>query len=49
VALPMLLTAALLVLRISADPPSGLTISRSPFTDEGWDVLNARNLIVLGS
>ncbi len=45
----MLLTAALLVLRISADPPSGLTISRSPFTDEGWDVLNARNLIVLGS
>lgn len=48
VAVPVLLTATLLALRIAADPPSGLTISRSPFTDEGWDVLNARNLVVLG-
>ena len=49
VAVPVLVTAALLALRIAADPPSGLTISRSPFTDEGWDVLNARNLVVLGT
>lgn len=48
VAMPVLVTATLLAVRIAADPPPGLTISRSPFTDEGWDVLNARNLVVLG-
>lgn len=49
IAVPALLTALLLGLRIDADPPPGLTASRSPFTDEGWDVLNARNLVVLGT
>ncbi|MEO8511189.1 MAG: hypothetical protein ABI534_08100 [Chloroflexota bacterium] len=49
IAIPVLATATLLALRIAADPPPGLTVSRSPFTDEGWDVLNARNFVVLGA
>lgn len=49
VAMPVLISAVLLVVRIAADPPAGLTASHSPFTDEGWDALNARNLVVLGT
>lgn len=33
---------------LSVDPPSGVTGSNSPFTDEAWNVLNARNLVILG-
>src|SRR5688500_11719792 len=41
-------TAVLLVLQITADPATGVTFSASPFTDEGWSVLGARNQALLG-
>ena len=40
--------AILLVLQVSADPATGVTFSDSPFTDEGWSVLGARNQALLG-
>ena len=49
----LLLVAPLLVLILLAvfvrvDPPSGVTTSNGPFTDEAWDVINARNFVLLG-
>ena len=43
-----LATFALLAIFAGVDPPRGVSISTSPFTDEAWNVLNARNLVVLG-
>ena len=39
---------ALLVASVGADPAAGVTASASPWTDEGWNVVNARNLVLLG-
>lgn len=39
---------ALLAAFCAADPALGVTWSNSPFTDEGWNLLNARNFAVLG-
>lgn len=39
---------ALLAVFAGVDPPRGVTFSGSPFSDEAWNVLNARNLAVLG-
>lgn len=33
---------------VGADPRPGVTFSDSPFTDEAWNVVNARNLVQLG-
>lgn len=44
-----LLAFALLVVQIAADPATGVTFSHSPFTDEGWLSLGARNLVLLGT
>ncbi len=33
---------------VRVDPPTGVTASASPFTDEAWHVVNARNLVLLG-
>lgn len=41
-------TAVLLALQVTADPATGVTFSDSPFTDEGWSVLGARNHALLG-
>lgn len=38
----------LLTLFVAADPAGQVTYSYSPFTDEGFNLVNARNLIVLG-
>ena len=38
----------LLAAFVSADPVVGVTASRGPFTDEAWNVVNARNLVLLG-
>ncbi len=38
----------LLLAFVRVDPPSGVTASASPFTDEAWHVLNARNLVLFG-
>ncbi len=43
-----LLALALLLPRLDADPTLGVTWSSSPFTDEGWSVMGARNAILLG-
>ena len=47
VAAPVILVL-LLAAFISADPPPGVTASRGPLTDESWDVVNARNFVLLG-
>lgn len=39
---------ALLALLVSADPPSRVTVSVAPFTDEAFNALNARNWVQLG-
>lgn len=38
----------LLATFVGADPRPGVTFSGSPFSDEAWNVVNARNLIQLG-
>ena len=43
-----LLALVVLGLQIAADPATGVTFSQSPFTDEGWSTLNARNVALLG-
>lgn len=48
VGLAVALTGAL-VWFIGADPTTGVTASGSPFTDEAWNVVNARNLVLLGT
>jgi MFS family permease len=39
---------ALLAAFVSADPVRDVTLSSSPFTDEGFNTVNARNLVQLG-
>ena len=39
---------ALLAIFVSNDPSFGVTSSSSPFSDEGFNALNARNLVMLG-
>jgi hypothetical protein len=39
---------ALLLPVVGFDPVRGVTASNSPFSDEVWNVLNARNLVLLG-
>jgi 4-amino-4-deoxy-L-arabinose transferase-like glycosyltransferase len=49
-ALPGVLAATLLlVAQLPNDPSPGVTFSESPWTDEAWSVLGARNLVVLGT
>lgn len=44
------LVVGLVLLRaIGHDPASGVTSSNSPFTDEAWRALNARDLVFFGS
>ena len=43
-----LVALILLGIQLPADPAVGVTASDSPFTDEGWYVLGARNLALLG-
>ena len=49
---PAILTGALAVgllsVQLAADPATGVTFSQSPFTDEGWSTLGARNVVLLG-
>lgn len=48
---PLVGAAAVLGLLLpvaSLDPARGVTASESPFTDEAWYALNARNLVLLG-
>ena len=40
---------AILLRFVGADPTAGVTASDSPFTDEAWNVVNARNLVLLGT
>jgi 4-amino-4-deoxy-L-arabinose transferase-like glycosyltransferase len=49
VVVPVLVVLVLLLPVVDVDPARGVTISNSPFTDEGWNVLTARNLVVLGT
>ena len=43
------MTLVLLGAFVAVDPARGVTLSNAPFTDEGWNLLNARNFAVLGS
>lgn len=43
-----LVVTVLLGVQLTADPIDGFTFSYSPFTDEGWSVLGARNQALLG-
>lgn len=43
------MAAALLAVQLAQDPVPGFTVSDSPFTDEGWSVLGARNYSLLGT
>jgi len=48
---PLLIAVAFFVLLAvfaGVDPARGVTASTSPFTDEGWNVLNARNFVLFG-
>jgi len=47
-AVPPIVVAVLLLLLLGADPPAGITASNGIRTDEAWDVINARNLVLLG-
>jgi hypothetical protein len=40
--------AVVMLAFISRDPVDGVTFSNSPFTDEAWWSINARNLVLLG-
>ena len=42
------LALGLLSFQLAADPAVGVTFSQSPFTDEGWTTLGARNVVLLG-
>jgi 4-amino-4-deoxy-L-arabinose transferase-like glycosyltransferase len=39
----------LLSTAVTTDPARGVTWSNAPFTDEAWNVVNARNLILVGT
>jgi 4-amino-4-deoxy-L-arabinose transferase-like glycosyltransferase len=47
-AVPPIVVAILLLLLLAADPAAGITTSNGIRTDEAWDVINARNLVLLG-
>jgi len=47
VAVPLVLLALLWAF-VRADPAPGISVSNGPYTDEAWDVINARNLVLLG-
>lgn len=44
-----LLVGLVLLRTIDHDPARGVTFSNSPFSDEAWRALNARNLVLFGS
>lgn len=46
--LPAGLLLVLLLAQLPADPAAGVTFSNSPFTDEAWNVMGARNWVLLG-
>jgi hypothetical protein len=48
-AIPVAVVLALLVPFVDVDPVVGVTASNSPFTDEAWSVLNARNWALFGA
>jgi hypothetical protein len=41
-------TVAVLLPFLAADPPTGLTTSNAPWTDEGFNLANARNRVLFG-
>ncbi|HLQ48207.1 MAG TPA: glycosyltransferase family 39 protein [Candidatus Dormibacteraeota bacterium] len=45
---PALLLFVVLAAFVAVDPPTGFTSSSSPFTDEAWDIINARNFVLFG-
>ena len=45
---PAFLLLVPLVAFVAVDPPTGFTSSSSPFTDEAWDIINARNFVLFG-
>jgi hypothetical protein len=45
----VLVVVALLVPFAAADPPAGLTGSNAPWTDEGFNLANARNRVLFGT
>src|ERR1041385_5146267 len=45
---PPIAVGVLLLSLLAADPPAGITTSNGIRTDEAWDVINARNLVLLG-
>lgn len=47
--LPPVVLLMLLLALLPSDPAPGMTFSNSPYTDEAWNVVNARNLVVLGT
>ena len=47
--LPALALLLALLAMVPNDPATGFTISGSPFSDEGFDLLNARNQVLFGS
>jgi 4-amino-4-deoxy-L-arabinose transferase-like glycosyltransferase len=47
--LPAVVVAAALLAIIASDPAPGVTYSQSPYTDEGYNLLSARNLVLLGT
>ena len=48
-AIPVLVVLALLVPVVDVDPTAGVTFSNSPFTDEAWYTMNARNWALFGT
>jgi 4-amino-4-deoxy-L-arabinose transferase-like glycosyltransferase len=38
----------LLAVFVLADPAAGMTASNAPATDEAWDIVNARNFVLMG-
>jgi 4-amino-4-deoxy-L-arabinose transferase-like glycosyltransferase len=45
---PAVLLFVVLAAFVAVDPPTGFTSSSSPFTDEAWDIINARNFVLFG-
>jgi 4-amino-4-deoxy-L-arabinose transferase-like glycosyltransferase len=43
-----LIVLALLAAFVLRDPAAHVTASRAPYTDEAWDLINARNFVLLG-
>jgi 4-amino-4-deoxy-L-arabinose transferase-like glycosyltransferase len=47
--LPPVVLLMMLLALLPSDPAHGMTFSSSPYTDEAWNVVNARNLVLLGT